>query len=431
MVSIIVPWLLCLHLLVVFVASIGNKAADGMSLRMFTNYGYSYKVKIAIGTFKLPNDPKPKYMMYNLKVDLSSDLLWLECEGCTRCFKPPILNVIPFPFSNSSSGSHNVDDGPTYSINYDDGTYSIGYPARETFSFNSSSSKSFLFKKQTFTINNILFGCGIQNKMRPKMIIRAIDGSPSVSLSLSGVMGLGWGPLSFVEQTNSVSKGRFSYCLPTILSQYTEVKTYLRFGNDIPLNKGNIINSTPLKRIEKDLGYHLEMVGISLNNHRLNISNDLFLVKNKGGGGGCIINFKVPVSHIIQPAYEKLKYAVIQYFSKIPGIFRVNKLTLPFPFEQDQLCYSSNNFLTPFDKIKFPTITFHFSGKQANLVLSEETAFSSFRIGPMIDMYFCLALVPDPSTTIIGLYQQLNHRFVYDRNHNELLFYPENCLKNS
>ncbi|XP_047326245.1 aspartic proteinase nepenthesin-2-like [Impatiens glandulifera] len=421
MVSITVPWLLCLHLLVFFVGNVVNEAADGMSLPMFMSQGYSYQVKIGIGTFN-----KAKYMMYDLKVDISTDLLWLECEGCTSC-----LTVSPFPLSSSSSGIRNNNninfkDGPYYTIKYHDGTSSTGYLARETFSFNSSSYVSYFFNQYTFTANNILFVCGIENVMCPRTITIAGD----KSVSASGVMGLGWGPLSFVEQINLFSKGMFSYCLPIVFNK-TVVKNYLRFGNDIPLNKGNIISSTPLKRNMKGQEYHLDMVGISFNNQRLNISNDLFrLNNNSGGGGGCIINLKEPLSLIIQPAYEALKYAVIQYFSKIPELFRVDKLELPFPFDRDQLCYRNNSH-KPFDHIKFPTITFHFNGKQANLVLNKETIFTSFRLRPFLHMYFCLAMLPNPSTTIIGVYQQIDHRFVYDRNKKELLFYPENCLENS
>ncbi|XP_047326244.1 aspartic proteinase nepenthesin-2-like [Impatiens glandulifera] len=428
MVSINVPWLLCLHLLVFFVGSVVNEEADGMSLPMFMYQDYSFKVKIGIGTFK-----NARYMMYDFKVDISSDFLWLECEGCTSCFTPPILDASPFPLNSSSSGTRtnnsiNVKDGPYYSIKYHDGTSSTGYLARETFSFNSTSYMSYFFNQYTFTSNNILFGCGIEN------VLGRINngGRKVIFLSVPGVMGLGWGPLSFVEQINPVSKGMFSYCLPIVFNK-TVVKNYLRFGNDIPLNKGNIISSTSLKRNMKGQEYHLEMVGISFNDQRLNISNDLFRLKNNGvggGGGGCIINLKEPLSLIIQPAYEALKYVVIQYFSKIPELLRVDKLELPFPFDRDQLCYRNNSH-KPFDHIKFPTITFHFSGEQANLVLNKETIFTSFRLRPFLHMYFCLAMLPNPSTTIIGVYQQIDHRFVYDRNKKELLFYPENCLENS
>lgn len=41
--------------------------------------------------------------------------------------------------------------------------------------------------------------------------------------------------------------------------------------------------------------------------------------------------------------------------------------------------------------------------------------------------FFCLAVVGDDRLTLLGAYQQTNHRFIYDVKVNQLRFAPVHC----
>ncbi|CAA0828159.1 Unknown protein [Striga hermonthica] len=205
-------------------------------------------------------------------MDTGSSLVWLQCDGCTKCFKQI---PIPFPKGNSSSfRTITYKSKPAfYKCEYTDGDSTRGILAYETFYLETKTS-------ELAKIENIKFGCGVENNI---LYVKLKDNK------IVGIMGLGWEENSFVKQLGPKSKGKFSYCLPRINSGNAP-NAYLRFGDDA-LAQNKLTKSTQLIRMKnKDL-YYVEMLGISMNRAKLNISPQVFAVKNSNSRTACSKNW--------------------------------------------------------------------------------------------------------------------------------------------
>ncbi|KAK6141316.1 hypothetical protein DH2020_024952 [Rehmannia glutinosa] len=376
---------------------LSNTSSSTIRARVDVQF-FHYIVKIGIGTFK----SKPPYKEYYLEMDTGSGLVWIQCDGCTKCFKQ---TPKPFPKENSSSFHPILDENKPllYECTYQDGDSTNGMLARETFYLRTKTGG--LAKME-----NIEFGCGLHNVMKY---------GDYKSNKIAGIMGLGWDDISLVKQLGPQTKGKFSYCLPVVSSGKTP-STYLRFGDDIVHNKNS--KSTPLYRRKKKSHYYVELQGISLDKTRLNIGPDVFAFKSNNRSG-CMIDTGNPYSRIIAPAFDILKLELEKYFSRLKGLKKIKgDLGL-------ELCYERSK-AEGFKNL--PDITFHLQGSQADFVLKAESAFevvSRFRLIGFRE-YFCLAMIRDKEMSIIGAHQQTNHRIIHDTKNKQLVFYPEDCSKN-
>lgn len=363
---------------------------------------FNYIVKIGIGTFKF----KPPFQEYYLDMDTGSALTWIQCEGCTKCFKQ---KPKPFPKNKSTSFHPILDENKKplpYNMRYQDGSNSSGIIAKETIHLNSNN----LSMK---SVQDFIFGCGLVNNM---------EYGQYKNNRVAGIMGLGWGTYSFVNQIRE-SKGRFSYCLP-LVNLFTKIrpKTYLRFGDDIVEGRQKA-SSTTMMTVEGVGTYYVGLQGISINKKRLNISKHVFDGPN-GYKGGCIIDSGTPYSRIIEPAYLKLKEGLEDYFSKNKNLHRISgDLGL-------DLCYERR---IPEGFKNLPEITFHFQGLKAGILIRPEGGFEvakrfkSFKFRE----YFCLAMISSKLKSVIGAHQQTNQRIIYDTQKKKLMFHPEDCFKNA
>ncbi|KAL6968445.1 hypothetical protein U1Q18_034248 [Sarracenia purpurea var. burkii] len=367
----------------------------------------NYIVRTGIGTF----NTRPPHKEYYLEMDSGSSLPWMQCQGCTKCFRQ-----IPQPFPKSSSKSFRpvLLHGARvfYNMVYADNTYTSGFLAKETFYF---TSKNWKIEK----VENITFGCGLNNSME-----YGFDKNNKIA----GIMGLGWGPNNFVDQIGSQSDGKFSYCLPVMNFQTASrrIKSYLRFGKDIPIPKrAGTLGITGLYKIKNKPVYYLNLEGISLNGKRLDLSSEVFGLRGNGNSGGCTIDSGMGYSRIVKPAYDVLLLELDNHFSRNNNLKRypANPLEL-------ELCYEREK---PEGFKNLPNITFHFRGARANLALKPEGSFEVIdkKSSKRSREYFCLAMLPDNKKTSIGAHQQTNHRIIYDTKGKQLSFYPENCMKNS
>ncbi|KAL3632970.1 hypothetical protein CASFOL_025954 [Castilleja foliolosa] len=355
---------------------------------------YKYIVNIGIGTFnkKLP------YKEYYLLMDTGSSHVWLQCEGCTECFKQKLP---PFPKDKSSSFRPilNHTNYVSYSFKYADGDKTRGILAHETF---------YLKTKEggTTKIEEIRFGCGLENQMKYW---------DHKNNKIAGIMGLGWGDTSFFQQLGPKTNGRFSYCMPVIIYKNTP-STYLRFGDDIPPHIRNT-KSTPLYKWKQGK-YYIEMQGISINNVTLNISQPVFAHSEPN----CMMDTGTAYSRIKTPAFQILKLELQKYFSRFEGLNEINNDDDPGL----ELCYSYRRKAKKFKNL--PSITFHLKGSRADFVLKAEAAF--VEIGTRSYHDFCLAMTRYDEKFIIGSYQQTDHRIIYDTKNEQLMFYPEDCSNN-
>lgn len=337
-------------------------------------------------------------------MDTSSPFTWMQCEGCTKCFKqkPP-----PFP-KNTSTSFHLVKDRnnnpSTFKLFYGDSSNASGIVARETLHLNSKNG-------DILRVLGYVFGCGLVNNM---------EYGKYKNNRIAGVMGLGWGNFSFVTKIKE-SKGRFSLCLPN-LNMFTKdqrPKAYLRLGDDV-LERRDEARSTKIMRVVGVGSYYVGLQGISINNKRLNISSSLF----HGRNGGCIIDTGTPYLQIIEPAYLKLRQGLENYFSKDKNF---NKTSASFGLD---LCYVR---IKPEGFKNLPVITFTFEGSRADMVIRAEGGFEvvkSLKFFKYVE-YVCLAMMPTKMKSIIGAHQQTNQRIIYDTRERKLVFYSQDCSTNS
>ncbi|KAK6163396.1 hypothetical protein DH2020_000260 [Rehmannia glutinosa] len=406
MTSLTINILLCLYLLANHVSSLTLELVSQENVirpELERQSEYRFMVKIGIGTTPSQKTTTP-YKEYFLHVDTSSPLSWLQCEGCKKCFKQQPTK--PFPKTNSKS-FHPIlpsdklcltkqTDGKycTYKIRYDENSYTAGILAKET-----------LFLGTNF--DNLVFGCGMEQN---RMVY-----ANNAQNKIAGVLGLGWGPLSFVTQIESISDGKFSHCFPPFkLGRHEKHKTRLRFGADAVSSKQNRM-TTKLHLIGSNPFYYVELEGISFNGQRLNkIKEDVFRAKYTEGG--VIINSGEMFTQLAKPAYDVLETKVDYYFAKLMYKTKVGSY--------NRRCYMKANTT----RHRVPTISFHFKGSSgARMVLKPEALFT--------DLYndsICLGIYPNDKNnmTIIGAHQLINHWFTFDTKNSQLSFHQENCYKN-
>ncbi|KAJ4850842.1 hypothetical protein Tsubulata_023925 [Turnera subulata] len=134
-----------------------------------------YLVRVGVGS-------PPLYQ--HLVVDTGSDLTWVQCQTCSRCYSLILCDRIKCDLLGEE---HNCKDQQyIYDMGYADGSTTQGTIGLETFAFENNK------------VLGIAFGCGHKNQ-----------GS---YLGLAGVLGLGRGNLSIIGQLGEKA-GLFRYCL--------------------------------------------------------------------------------------------------------------------------------------------------------------------------------------------------------------------------
>lgn len=360
--------------------------------------GY-YVTSLMVGT--------PSYFP-NLIVDTACDDTWTQCEGCTTCFplrqgnfdRNKSLAYRPLPCEHPLCVPRICING---SCAYD--TTYLGIEGHATYSRGQVGLDTFIFQDGNRSVKGFpktVFGCGLDNHNMPW---RRLGENNTVS----GVFGLGWGRRSILMQYAHETKGRISYCLP---SSYARGGTYtlLNFGDDARIggHPGSIVQTTAL--ISNVSKYMVNVLGISINQKRLNINPAVFRLRpDRTGGFG--LDSGCPHSVLVQIAYDAVKAEITQYFSSKYSWHPEP----PQPGNLD-LCYS-----LPRGNYTYPTMTYHFSG--ANLFLPAENVFK------FIERGFCLIVIPtrNEGLNVLGAFQQANYRFLFDFVRLRASFVPEVC----
>ncbi|CAN6558611.1 unnamed protein product [Malus baccata var. baccata] len=288
----------------------------------------------------------------------------------------------------------------TYIIQVGLGTFDAAFPA-DPF-------KSFYFG-QTEPIEGIVFGCAYDAK------------NTQYDWEVSGVLGLGYTPISFPVQISNLIQGAFSFCLCRDL----HTTTYLRFGADIPQPPPGSGSVTPLVLLQDIPYYYVNLQGISVDEQRLQIDPSVFAIRKQGQEGGCVMDNGSTFTSLIRPAYDAVIAFLENYFSKIHDFVRAPS---PSDLKLD-LCYKWSP-PPPLGFEDLPPITFHFENN-ANLEIAHEDGFIELDGDTPGNEVMCLAIMPNDVRTIIGSLQQANYRFIYDLNGRQLKFTPEDCDKNS
>ncbi|KAJ4800960.1 Eukaryotic aspartyl protease family protein [Rhynchospora pubera] len=348
-----------------------------------------YLMDLAIGT-----PPRP----YSAMIDTGSDLIWTQCTPCVLCVDQPTPYFDPlasktfFRHTCSSSFCQALDyplcfsNICVYMYSYSDGANTAGVLANETFTFGISSNN--------VTVPNIAFGCGNLN-----------EGS---LFNGSGMVGLGRGPLSLVNQ---LGPSKFAYCLTYFFSP---ISSPLLFGSMANLNNTNVITgpvqSTPfIINTALPSLYYVSLIGITVGTALLPIPASAFAL-NLDGTGGVIIDSGTSISYLQMDAYNLVKQA----FQTQVNLSMVSNdnfgLDICFPWPPP-----------PFVTVKIPSITFHFDG--ANMTLPE----LNYMLYDGSTGLYCVGIGPSTDGSIIGNFQQQDMYVLYDLENGLLSFAPARC----
>ncbi|PIN14160.1 Aspartyl protease [Handroanthus impetiginosus] len=373
-------------------SSLRLSKASGSSLEAVqatvTPNGGEYLMKVSIGT--------PPIEQLGI-ADTGSDLTWTQCLPCTQCYKQnaPIFDprktktyrrVSCQSQQCAAVGSATCDsrNACQYQVAYGDRSYSNGDLAVETFTFGSAD-------EQNATFSKIVFGCGHEN-----------DGT--FSQTGSGIVGLGGGPLSIINQLESSINGKFSYCL-TFLD--TNVSSKISFGSDAVVT-GPYVQSTPLVKKSPDTFYYLTLEGVSVGRERLEFKSRN--VKAEVEEGNIIIDSGTTLTFLPSEIYQGVEASLVR---------AIRGKRVSDPQSLFGLCYEKPSGGGSF---RSPPITAHFRG--ADLVLPEGSTFLEVERGVV-----CLTLVPSEDLAIYGNLHQMNYQIGYDLVGQQVSFLPTDCAE--
>ncbi|GAU41264.1 hypothetical protein TSUD_349040 [Trifolium subterraneum] len=336
----------------------------------------------------------PPFKIFGI-VDTGSDIVWLQCKPCEKCYKqttpifdpsksstyknniPCLSNKCKFVGSTSCSEQNSCE----YTINYNDGSISQGDLSIETLTLDSTSGSSISFP-------NTVIGCGHRN-------------IGSYEERSSGIVGLGLGPVSLITQLGSSIGGKFSYCLQPELSNSA---SKLNFG-EAAVVSGHGVVSTPMVKRDRMVSYFLTLEAFSVGNKRVEFiehSNDVV-------DGNIIIDSGTTLTILPFDIYNNLESAVVELV-KLKRVKDPNNIL--------NLCYSITS-----DEYDFPVITAHFKGADVNL----------YSIGTFVsvaDGVTCFAFASSrDGDSIFGNLAQKNLLVGYDLQKNIVSFKSIDCTK--
>nr|XP_009589289.1 aspartic proteinase CDR1-like [Nicotiana tomentosiformis] len=354
-----------------------------------------YLMKISIGT------PPVKIVAI---ADTGSDLTWTQCMPCANCFQ----QTTPIFDSKQSStyktvgcnaeectslGTSSCVRGNIceYQMSYGDQSQTIGDLAFDKFTFPSTSGNN-------VSIPNVVFGCGHDN-------------SGTFNNYTSGIIGLGGGEVSIINQLDKQIKGKFSYCLIPIplQSSISNATSHINFGDSATVSGPNVI-STPLIKKEPSTFYYLNLKGISVGDKIVDFKSPNITSSAAGddGLGNIIIDSGTTLTLLPSEFYSSLESTLVD---------SINATRWDDPSGTFGLCYESEN-----GTIDAPKIVAHFT--DADLELSPSTTFAEVEEG-----FVCLTIVPVEEVAIFGNLAQANFLIGYDLVANRVSFQPTDCTK--
>ncbi|CAL0326392.1 unnamed protein product [Lupinus luteus] len=278
--------------------------------------------------------------------DTGSDLTWIQCLPCTKCynqripiFDPRISDTFHFiPCGDNSckrvrrNSCGNVGEC-RYVVHYASNSSTQGAVAKDTISFNNS------YNGRIIKYPNTIFGCGYNNTgvFKP---------------TGAGIFGLGGGPSSFISQHGAeFGKRKFSYCL--LPFYYEQGSSKLKFGVDTQKNRIGVL-TTPMVSKYPSTYYYLSLVAVSV--------NGIILRPDESPVGNIIIDSGTTTTFLKTSWYKKVEAAVLQAIGN-------QSVAVRYPIRPFRLCYKDGSIMN------FPNITLQFIGAYIELKLSTLNTF--------------------------------------------------------
>ncbi|XP_060208054.1 aspartyl protease AED1-like [Lycium barbarum] len=330
----------------------GNSPLDNGLDQIDSDYGW-FTVTISLGT------PQQNY---NLIADTGSHLTWVRCQPCFQgCTSNDPL------YDPSKSLCKDTISDP-FNVTYADNSFTKGIWGCDTLTIDDLG-----------RIMNFNFGCGQENVERDNFV------------GAAGILGLGKGEFSLTSQSDA-SIQMFSYFVPE-----NSHDGNLHFG-DKARNIFNTCNSnqfTPLVEGDDPVKYYLDLVGISVDGNKLDVSSTKFT------SGGTIIDSGTIITRLPQEVYTALSGAIRQSMSNYTSLEHVDGLL--------DTCYH----LEGNEPFVLPEIKFHF-GEESTI---DVTLSNSGTIWKKNDTVNCLAFAATESinsNSIISIVQQRGINVLYD-----------------
>ncbi|KAL2490263.1 Eukaryotic aspartyl protease family protein [Abeliophyllum distichum] len=342
-----------------------------------------YFTRLGIGT-------PAKY--FYMVLDTGSDVAWIQCLPCRKCYTQADRVFDPTKSSSFSSVACGSPlcrrlDSPgcrnrkkcLYQVSYGDGSFTVGEFSTETLTFRRT------------RVKNVALGCGHDNE--------------GLFIGAAGLLGLGRGKLSFPIQTGRRFGRKFSYCL--VDRSASSKPSWIIFGHSSVSRNGVF---TPLLTNPKlDTFYYVGLNGISVGGVRVpGITASLFKL-DRTGNGGVIVDSGTSVTRLTQPAYIALRNA-----------FRAGASNLKRApdFSLFDTCFD----LSGKTVVKVPMVVLHFTNADVSLPAS------NYLIPVDTDGRFCFAFAGTTSgLSIIGNIQQQGFRVVFDLESSRVGFSPRGC----
>ncbi|MED6172136.1 hypothetical protein PIB30_047286 [Stylosanthes scabra] len=327
---------------------------------------------------------------YYLDMDTGSDITWLQCKPCERCYK----EVDPiFDPSGSSSYAQITCDAPQcrqldnkppckdnkcqYQVNYGDGSVSTGDFITETVSFG-----------KTGSVPRVPLGCGHFNV--------------GFFTASAGILGLGRGPLSLPSQIKATS---FSYCL---VARGSNRSSTLDFNSARP---DDSVVTRMLSNPKFASFYYAGFTAISIGGQRVPVPVSTFEI-DSSGNGGILVDSGTVVTRLQNQAYEAVRDA---FTSLTPNLPRVPGRVLIF-----DTCYNFSGLVT----VKVPTVSFEGEGGKSWTLAAEAYIIPVDRNAGI----YCFAMAPTQETfSILGNVQQQETRVTFDIANSLIGFSPNKC----
>ncbi|KAM7485989.1 hypothetical protein LguiA_001999 [Lonicera macranthoides] len=351
-----------------------------------------YLMNVSIGT--------PPFNILSI-ASTGSDLTWTQCQPCTHCFKEnsPLFNPensstytkVPCnsrPCAAVTTSTCSANNYCRYNYSYGDNSFTQGDIAVDAFTFGSTSGRP-------VTIPSVIFGCGHANV-------------GTFTESSSGMVGLGGGPLSIINQLENSIKGKFSYCLVPLNKKSKTSK--INFGNNAVVSGTGVV-STPLITKSPSTFYYINLEKITVGDQTLEFKASLN--SRKGDvEGNIIIDSGTTLTLLPSDLHSGLVSKVKENVNENPirdsnGLF--------------DLCYSIGDN-GGVENLNLPNITFHFTGADVDLTPTE--TFMEVEEGLV-----CLTIVPSDEFAIFGNLSQMNFLIGYDLVKNQVSFKRTDCSK--
>ena len=336
----------------------------------------------------------PPVKVYGI-VDTGSDMIWMQCKRCTQCYSQvtplfdPSKSKSYKAFSCRSNTCHSVLGSYCYAkrcqyhIDYGDATFSYGDLSVETLTLGSTNG--------SLTLLRTAIGCGHIN-------FKVLKGTNS------GIVGLGRGPVSLINQLGPSVGWKFSYCLVPETTLHSNSTSKLSFGDAAVVNGPGTV-STQLFGKPGEVFYLVTLEGLSVGIHRAEFGSSLAI---GGDDGNMVIDTGTTVTLLPDDFYTWLEITVAHEVKSNP---------IKDPNLRLSLCYNGT-----LDELDIPVITAHFRG--ANVVLNPSSTFIE-----VADGVLCLAFERTQTHAVLGNLAQQNLLVGYDLQKNTVSFQPTDCTK--